>query len=211
MYGLVQMTRVSKNRQPIGRTPIYINRDTSTCLSHSSAMNNAVYFEKSDLVYYEDRLKTYEHWPKQIKQSKQNLARAGFYYTGEGDKVTCFACKLSLITWEPTDDVWIEHQKWTTTCLYLKIVGHKGDTTQQIQNRSTGFQPATPACFEKLSAPNKYGFGSMSSHYFVDQPGTLFGTNYHTKPTPATDLFVKQIPLQENKPYWPCWRSETKK
>ena len=174
MYGLVQMTRVSKNRQPIGRTPIYINRDTSTCLSHSSAMNDAVYFEKSDLVYYEDRLKTYEHWPKQIKQSKQNLARAGFYYTGEGDKVTCFACKLSLSTWEPTDDVWIEHQKWTTTCPYLKIVGNKGDTTQQIQKRSIGFQPAPPGCFVGPSAPNKYGFGSTSSHNFVD-PVPLFG------------------------------------
>ena len=85
-------------------------------------MNDAVYFEKCDRVFYADRLKTFEHWPKQLTPDKYALAQAGFYYTGVGDKVTCFACNLSLHHWESTDSALREHLKWSKNCTYLRIV-----------------------------------------------------------------------------------------
>ena len=86
---------------------------------------DAVYFEKSDLMFYEDRLNTFKHWPKQLLPDKYRLAQAGFCSKNEGDKVTCFACGLNLNDWERADDPWVEHEKWSSNCIYLKIVGVK--------------------------------------------------------------------------------------
>ena len=36
---------------------------------------------------------------------------SGFYYTGCGDRVTCFHCGITLHNWEHADDVDMEHKK----------------------------------------------------------------------------------------------------
>ena len=37
--------------------------------------------QNSSMKYFSDRIKTYKKWPKQIKQTPQELTEAGFYYT----------------------------------------------------------------------------------------------------------------------------------
>ena len=39
------------------------------------------------------RLATFEHWPESHIWSATVLARAGFYYFGDSDKVKCVSCK----------------------------------------------------------------------------------------------------------------------
>ena len=147
-------------------------------------MNDAVYFEKTDLVYYQDRLDTFKDWPQQIRPDKYSLARAGFYYKGQADKVTCFACNVTLTTWEPKDNPWEQHLKWSDNCLYLKIVGlEKEDKSRSDQNAFGGPPSFQPPTIFPLWIPC-----SQSNH------------------TPLNS-FVST----SNKPYWPCWRSETKK
>ena len=36
---------------------------------------------------YEKRLKTFSHWPPSLKQKKESMATAGFYYGGFADYV----------------------------------------------------------------------------------------------------------------------------
>ena len=158
-------------------------------------MNDAVYFEKCDRVFYEDRLKTFENWPKQMTPDKYSLARAGFYYTGEGDKVTCFACKLSLGHWERDDEALIEHNKWSANCAYLKIVGTQPldvvDKTKSVpifggkpvQFGTTATTFSTTTTKQSNTAPN-FGFGSSVQ----TTPNFGFGTtpaNYFIKRTPT--------------------------
>ena len=81
-------------------------------------------FNNPDMMFYEDRLHTFEHWSKQIRPSKEALTKAGFYYTGTADKVICFACGVNLASWEPTDEPWREHEKWSPACIYLKMTGY---------------------------------------------------------------------------------------
>lgn len=81
-------------------------------------------FTKSDMMFYQDRLHTFEYWSKQIRPKKEALAKAGFYYTGTTDKVTCFACGVNVASWEPEDEPWTEHEKWSPACIYLKMTGH---------------------------------------------------------------------------------------
>ncbi len=74
----------------------------------------------ADMTVCEERLKTFDEWPKYMKPTAPELAKAGFYYTGMGDRVMCFSCKVVLKNWEPTDTAWGEHARWRPSCNYLK-------------------------------------------------------------------------------------------
>lgn len=73
----------------------------------------------------EARFATYEDWPKSMKQTKKSMAAAGFYYTGNGDKVSCFSCGVGVHQWEEDDDPWVEHAKWNPYCEF--VLKEKGE------------------------------------------------------------------------------------
>lgn len=137
------------------------------------------HYKTPNMLFYEDRLQTFQNWSRQIKPDKYSLAKAGFYYTGTGDKVRCFSCGVGVMVWEPNDDPWTEHAKWSENCVYLKMTGHDkgsmkankktvsfgfGSTTQQQpQNWSsaTAFQNNTPASdFGAFESNGSNGFGA---------------------------------------------------
>ncbi|XP_065422216.1 baculoviral IAP repeat-containing protein 7 isoform X1 [Chrysemys picta bellii] len=65
------------------------------------------------------RLATFQSWPPYTELYPEQLARAGFFYTGQGDTVRCFYCDGSLRNWELGDDPWREHAKWFPRCEFL--------------------------------------------------------------------------------------------
>ncbi|XP_014476507.1 PREDICTED: baculoviral IAP repeat-containing protein 3-like [Dinoponera quadriceps] len=82
---------------------------------------------------YDDRLRTFEMWPISMPQTKEQLATAGFYYTGNGDQTLCYYCGGGLKDWEPEDDPWEQHAKWFSKCCYLLMV-----QGQEYVNKVTG-------------------------------------------------------------------------
>ncbi|XP_045174784.2 baculoviral IAP repeat-containing protein 2-like [Mercenaria mercenaria] len=66
----------------------------------------------------EARLSSFAMWPHHMKQTPQQLAEAGLYYTGFEDQVRCFACDGGLRRWDPEDDPWTEHCRWFPACPY---------------------------------------------------------------------------------------------
>ena len=76
----------------------------------------------TSMKYFSDRIKTFKKWPKQIKQTPQELAEAGFYYTQKGDTVRCFYCGLFLHKWEKEDNVISEHRRHGFTCKFIRTV-----------------------------------------------------------------------------------------
>lgn len=83
-------------------------------------------------IYYDGRLASFDTWSSQIIPDKYQLAKAGFFYSGFGDKVVCFSCDLKLFSWNKTDEPWIEHYKNSPDCLFLKTVGYRTDNTLPI-------------------------------------------------------------------------------
>ena len=75
------------------------------------------------MSHYDRRLETFVTYPKQIVPNKNELAHAGFYYSGTADKVICFRCGISLKDWEREDNAMIEHEKWSPNCMYIQMVG----------------------------------------------------------------------------------------
>ena len=73
------------------------NMDVTDCVSCSS-----------NTKYYENRLRTFDTYPKQMFPDKFQLARAGLYHTGKSDICQCFRCHVKLSSWERDDDAIIE-------------------------------------------------------------------------------------------------------
>ena len=69
------------------------------------------------------RLRTYDEWPKQMKQTPAQLADAGLYYTNRGDRVVCFSCGGGLHTWEEHDIPWEQHALYYgDKCEYVRLL-----------------------------------------------------------------------------------------
>ncbi|XP_008108386.1 baculoviral IAP repeat-containing protein 7 isoform X2 [Anolis carolinensis] len=75
--------------------------------------------EYPDLAMERDRLRTYDSWPSDAQVSPEELAGAGFFYTGDRDYVLCFYCDGALRNWERGDDPWMEHARWFPRCEFL--------------------------------------------------------------------------------------------
>ncbi|XP_044283380.1 E3 ubiquitin-protein ligase XIAP [Varanus komodoensis] len=74
------------------------------------------------MAFYEDRIKSFVMWRYLI--SKEQLARAGFYSTGNGDNVICFHCGGGLTDWQHNEDPWEQHARWFPGCKY--VIEEKG-------------------------------------------------------------------------------------
>lgn len=73
------------------------------------------------------RLRTYDEWPKQMKQTPAQLADAGLYYTKRGDRVVCFSCGGGLHTWEEDDIPWEQHALYYgDKCEYVRLLKGNG-------------------------------------------------------------------------------------
>ncbi|XP_034496047.1 baculoviral IAP repeat-containing protein 7 [Ailuropoda melanoleuca] len=65
------------------------------------------------------RLASFDDWPLTAVVRPELLAAAGFFHTGQQDKVRCFFCYGGLQSWEQGDDPWTEHAKWFPRCEFL--------------------------------------------------------------------------------------------
>ena len=70
---------------------------------------------------YLGKLKTYKNW-EITYQSPKNLAAAGFYCHING-VVVCNDCNLILTDWDTQDDPFVEHEKNSPDCLFIKTFG----------------------------------------------------------------------------------------
>ncbi|CRK95836.1 CLUMA_CG009285, isoform A [Clunio marinus] len=82
--------------------------------------------KKSETIRYpryeslNKRLETFDMWPIGLKQKPQDLAEAGFFYSGQSDVTICFSCGNHIGKWEVDDNPWVEHNKLSKECNFLK-------------------------------------------------------------------------------------------
>lgn len=69
-----------------------------------------------------DRIKTFEEWPKYMKQTPAIMADAGLFYSGQGDRVICFSCGGKLSEWDDEYVPWEHHALWLPKCDYVRLV-----------------------------------------------------------------------------------------
>lgn len=84
----------------------------------------------SDLYY--NRLKTFhiERNPWRLDFiTPRRMARAGFYYTGEQDRVKCMHCSRTFDSWCPGDDPIVEHKRYSPWCPFFTAYKGKFNKT----------------------------------------------------------------------------------
>ncbi|NXY49030.1 XIAP ligase, partial [Ceuthmochares aereus] len=65
------------------------------------------------------RLGTFVGFPLDCPVSVSALARAGFVYTGESDKVKCFSCHTTIEGWVPGDSAVERHKQLSPDCKFI--------------------------------------------------------------------------------------------
>ena len=66
-----------------------------------------------------DRLQSYINWPVTAEAYPSSLSRAGFYYTGDSDIVSCFCCAIRVGHWLRTDLPLHEHTRHSPDCRFV--------------------------------------------------------------------------------------------
>ncbi|XP_053382447.1 baculoviral IAP repeat-containing protein 3-like [Mercenaria mercenaria] len=139
----------------------------------------------TDFMFYEDRLSTFKKWPKQMSQKQTDLAKSGFYYTGENDAVKCFSCKIKLHNMESNDIPMQEHSRWSPNCVFLNMIGPK--CLGFLFTPAKTFKPTIPSrCFvleTSSSTQNSSGHLTLDSKQSTSNSGFIFG-----KPSQDTGL-----------------------
>ena len=106
-------------KYPVLSSSIILN-DVST--DHQRQFNEIVQVKPVNERYSDmtKRMASFESWSQEAAPSIEDFVRAGFFYTGTGNVVTCFYCSGSLQNWAATDNPMIEHARWFSHCPYAK-------------------------------------------------------------------------------------------
>ena len=94
------------------------------------------YNVKSEAV----RLQTFHNWPDEFID-KNDLAAAGFYFTGFKDIVCCAFCEVQLGQWKENDIPSEEHKQWSPACPFihgLSVGNEKLNRSRDVCGFSTG-------------------------------------------------------------------------
>ncbi|KAI5706206.1 hypothetical protein M8J76_006408 [Diaphorina citri] len=65
------------------------------------------------------RLATFNNWPVSFIVTPEALAKTGFYYLKQGDKVKCAYCSVIIGRWEQGDNAESEHKRQSPNCPFL--------------------------------------------------------------------------------------------
>ncbi|NXA32595.1 XIAP ligase, partial [Eudromia elegans] len=74
---------------------------------------------EQELTQEHRRLRTFVTFPFDCPVSAAALARAGFVYTGEGDKVKCFSCHTTAEGWEHGESAFERHKNLSPNCKFV--------------------------------------------------------------------------------------------
>ncbi|XDV46523.1 hypothetical protein PO909_014408 [Leuciscus waleckii] len=96
----------------------------------------------------QERPDTFQNWTL-ATVTPAELAKSGFYYLGQGDRVACFSCGGQLSNWEPGDWAVSEHQRHYPNCRFVR-----GDRADNVLlsggGLSNGSNSAMQLCEERM-------------------------------------------------------------
>lgn len=113
--------------------------------SPMSMMQSNHVHEHPEYAIESARLRSFDDWPKTMKQKPQQLSDAGFFYTMKGDRVKCFSCGGGLRDWDEMDVPWEQHARWFGHCEYLLLVKGQEYVDEILAGKSESQEDTTPS------------------------------------------------------------------
>lgn len=100
--------------------PYSVNTNAKDLVDNPDSVdNNTSYPVQANYNYENVRLTTYDTWTVPFI-NKTILAKVGFYYLQEDDKVKCNFCRIIIKRWENGDNPIEEHIKWSPSCPLMR-------------------------------------------------------------------------------------------
>uniref|UniRef100_A0A8C3K6P2 NLR family apoptosis inhibitory protein n=1 Tax=Calidris pygmaea TaxID=425635 RepID=A0A8C3K6P2_9CHAR len=144
------------------------------------------------------RLDSFKTWPAEACVEATALAKAGFFYTGEGDKVQCFNCGRCLHKWEegedPVEGHCIEH---CTSVLLFNVILFADTTSVESQcfQEARNLSEQLTKAYNDNSFSKLFSFGN-SNHLAIDLK-LLYGdpsiVSKDINDQPIQQLFLHEI------------------
>jgi len=82
---------------------------------------------------------TFKYWRVPLMDVNQ-LAGVDFFFTNRGDVVRCAFCGVEVVYWVQEDDAFKDHQRWSPSCEFVRVVCRKhaapAQTSQQQPSSS---------------------------------------------------------------------------
>ncbi|XP_063169475.1 E3 ubiquitin-protein ligase XIAP isoform X2 [Candoia aspera] len=103
-----------------------------------------------ELAQLDSRRETFANFPSHCPVSPLALAQAGFFYTGEGDKVRCFSCLATLEGWKQGDSVVGRHKDISPNCQFINDVSFEQHHLLSVVPNGP---PGRETCFAATSVP----------------------------------------------------------
>lgn len=156
-------TSSTSSTPPVSTTPSTVEQETRT-YKHA---------EHPEYAIETARLRSFDSWPKTLKQKPKQLSDAGFFYTGRGDAVKCFSCNGGLRDWEENDDPWEQHATWFNKCEYLNLIKGreyieafkpKAEEEKNNESLSASSQESVSSIASGSCSGNSVASASTSSH-----------------------------------------------
>ena len=99
-------------------------------------MLNPVNFVLQENCHYMSehaRLASYRHanWPSTVPLTPQELAKAGWFYVGQQDRVQCPWCSGSFFRWMPGHSAFGEHRRHFPECTF--VVGYMQRSQEPVE------------------------------------------------------------------------------
>ncbi|KAF6725753.1 Inhibitor of apoptosis protein [Oryzias melastigma] len=95
------------------------------------------------------RFSTFARFPTSMV-TERSLARAGWFYTGVGDRVQCFRCNVTADGWQAGDCPTEKHRQLSPTCPFIQSLP---STTNLLSSSHSAFSPLRIAQPLPLSGP----------------------------------------------------------
>ena len=115
---------------PSVRAPLWTAKGTTgrpTCHRMTDDRSTTLHIlEEPQMRREGSRLRTFQSWPADAPVTSGDLAKAGFFFLGPGDKVQCFCCGGILRCWVHGDSPAAEHKRHFPTCSFIlgRVVGN---------------------------------------------------------------------------------------
>ena len=147
--------RVSRNLSNNRRMESLSLQDSQGHVDRNDAEAGGALHSNYKYRFEEARLRSYATWTSRCI-SREELARTGFYYLGDSDRVQCAFCRGILRNWEPGDDAAAEHKKHFPDCPLIsgRDVGNvkvsSGATNRASSKNAVSLRKVSP---QNLSLP----------------------------------------------------------
>ncbi|AAZ67406.1 ihibitor of apoptosis (iap) [Trichoplusia ni single nucleopolyhedrovirus] len=128
---------------------------------HNTCELNKFIFKYPNFDNVVKRINSFRNWPRN-RTDYIDLAEAGFFYTGLGDRVKCFYEGCTLSDWSCDRVPWQQHARWFPNCRYVLFVKGR-DYVQRVISESCVIPAPKPDSIPKLDAPIVQETASTSS------------------------------------------------